>query len=161
MLLKSGQTDRELEQIAEALRLDPSLADAWGVLGVTENRLGREADSLPHLRQALRLSPLDPLLGFWLTAIGAAEFAAGADTTALDDLKKATAANARIPAPYLWIAAISARQGDLAAAQAALGDYDKRDAGMTLARLRQPGGASLRVTDAVLDGLRKAGMKDQ
>jgi adenylate cyclase len=161
VLLQSGQTDRGLEQIGESLRLNPSLADAWGALGVAENRLGREADSLPHLHQAIRLSPRDPLLGFWLTAVAAAEFAAGAETPALDDLKKATTVNVRIPAPYLWIAAISARQGDLAAAQAALSEYDKRDAGMTLARLRQPGGSSLRLTDAVLDGLRKAGMKDQ
>jgi hypothetical protein len=42
-----------------------------------------------------------------------------------------------------------------------LGEYDKREAGMTLARLRQPGTAVLRVTDPVLDGLRKAGMKEQ
>jgi len=69
--------------------------------------------------------------------------------------------NARFPAPYLWIAAITARQGDLAAAQTALGEYDKRDAGMTLARLRQPGATVLRLTDPVLDGLRKAGMKEQ
>ena len=161
VLLQSGQADRALEPIQEALRLNPSLADAWGALGAAENRLGREADSLPHLRQAIRLSPRDPLLGFWLTAIGAAELAAGAEAPALEDLKKATTVNARFPAPYLWIAAITARQGDLAAAQAALGEYDKRDAGMTLARLRQPGAASLRVTDTVLDGLRKAGMKEQ
>jgi hypothetical protein len=49
----------------------------------------------------------------------------------------------------------------LAAAHAALGEYDKREAGMTLARLRQPSIVSPRVTDAVLDGLRKAGMKEQ
>jgi len=161
VLLQSGQADRALDLIAEALRLNPSLADAWGVLGAAENRLGREADSLPHLRQAIRLSPRDPLLSFWLTAIAAAELAAGAEAPALEDLKKATAINSRFPAPYLWIAAITARKGDLAAAQAALGEYDKRDAGMTLARLRQPGATSLRVTDAVLDGLRKAGMKEQ
>jgi len=160
-LLQSGQADRALDLIAEALRLNPSLADAWGVLGAAENRLGREADSLPHLRRAIRLSPRDPLLSFWLTAIAAAELAAGAEAPALEDLKKATTLNARFPAPYLWIAAISARQGDLAAAQTALGEYDKRDAGMTLARLQQPGATSLRVTDAVLDGLRKAGMKEQ
>jgi adenylate cyclase len=161
VLLQSGQADRALQLIEEALRLNPSFADAWGLLGAAENRLGREAESLPHLRQAIRLSPRDPLLGFWLTAIAAGEFAAGEESPALEDLKRATTANARFPAPYLWIAAITARQGDLAAAQAALGEYDKRDAGMTLARLRQPGATALRVTDPVLEGLRKAGMKEQ
>jgi tetratricopeptide (TPR) repeat protein len=157
----SGQADRALPLIEAALRLNPNLADGWGLLGTAENRLGREAESLPHLRQAIRLSPRDPLLGFWLTAITAGEFATGEEAPALDDLKKATAANARFPAPYLWIAAITARQGDLAAAQEALGEYDKREAGMTLARLRQPGTTALRVTDPVLDGLRKAGMREQ
>jgi class 3 adenylate cyclase/TolB-like protein/Tfp pilus assembly protein PilF len=161
VLLQSGQADRALTLVAEALRLNPSLADGWGLLGAAENRLGREADSLPHLRRAIRLSPRDPALDFWLTAIAAGEFAAGQEAPALEDLKKATAANARFPAPYLWIAAITARQGDLAAAQEALGEYDKRDAGMTLARLRQPGTTALRITDPVLDGLRKAGMKEQ
>jgi adenylate cyclase len=161
VLLQSGQADRALARIAEALRLNPSLADGWGLLGAAENRLGREADSLPHLRRAIRLSPRDPALGFWLTGIAAGEFAAGQEAPALEDLKKATTANARFPAPYLWIAAIAARQGDLAAAREALGEYDKRDAGMTLARLRQPGTTALRITDPVLDGLRKAGMKEQ
>lgn len=161
VLLQSGQADRALPLIEEALALNSSLADAWGLLGAAENRLGREADSLPHLRQAIRLSPRDPLLGFWLTAIAAGEFAAGAEAPALEDLKKATTLNARFPAPYLWIAAIQARQGDLVAAQSALSEYDKRDAGMTLARLRQPGSTALRITDPVLDGLRKAGMKEQ
>ncbi|HXP76401.1 MAG TPA: adenylate/guanylate cyclase domain-containing protein [Stellaceae bacterium] len=161
VLLQSGQADRALQLIEEALALNPSLADAWGLLGTAENRLGREADSLPHLRQAIRLSPRDPLLSFWLTAIAAGEFAAGAEAPALEDLKKATTVNARFPAPYLWIAAISARQGDLAGAQAALSEYDKRDAGMTLTRLRQPGSTALRITDPVLEGLRKAGMKEQ
>ena len=161
VLLQSGQADRALPLIEAALRLNPSLADGWGLLGTAENRLGREAESLPHLRQAIRLSPRDPLLGLWLTAIAAGEFAAGEEAPALDDLKKATVANARLPAPYLWIAAITARQGDLAAAQQALGEYDKREAGMTLARLRQPGTTALRVTDPVLDGLRKAGMREQ
>ena len=161
VLLQSGQAERALPLIGQALRLDPSLAEGWGLLGASENRLGREAESLPHLRQAIRLSSRDPLLGFWFTALAAGEFAAGEEAPALEDLKKATAVNTRFPAPYLWIAAIAARQGDLAAAQAALGEYDKREAGMTLARLRQPGTAVLRVTDPVLDGLRKAGMKEQ
>jgi adenylate cyclase len=161
VLLQNGQPDRALRLTEEALALNPSLADAWGLQGIAENRFGREVDSLPHLRQAIRLSPRDPLLGLWLTALAAGKFAAGAEAPALEDLKKATAANPRFPAPYLWIAAITARQGDLAAAQAALGEYDKRDAGMTLARLRQPGSTTVRVTDAVLDGLRKAGMKEQ
>jgi len=161
VLLQSGQAERALPLIEQALRLDPSLAEGWGLLGTSENRLGREAESLPHLRQAIRLSPRDPLLGFWLTALAAGEFAAGEEAPALEDLKKATAVNSRFPAPYLWIAAIEARQGDLPAAQSALSEYDKRDAGMTLARLRQPGAITLRVTDPVLDGLRKAGMKEQ
>jgi adenylate cyclase len=161
VLLQSGQADRALQLIEEALALNPSLAEAWGVLGTAENRLGREADSLPLLRYAIRVSPRDPLLSFWLTALAAGEFAAGAEAPALEDLKKAAAVNTRFPAPYLWIAAIEARQGDLPAAQSALSEYDKRDAGMTLARLRQPGAITLRVTDPVLDGLRKAGMKEQ
>jgi class 3 adenylate cyclase/TolB-like protein len=161
VLLQSGQAERGLELIAKAVGLNPSFADAWGLLGAAENRLGREADSLPHLRYAIRLSPRDPLVGFWLTAIAAGEFAAGEEGSALEDLRKATTVNARFPAPYLWIAAIAARQGDLAAAQAALSEYEKHDAGMTLARLKQPGNSMLRMTDPMLDGLRKAGMKEQ
>jgi len=161
VLLQSAQPDRALQLIAEALALNPSLADAWGILGLVENRLGREVDSLPDLRQAIRLSPRDPLLGLWLTGLGASELVAGSEASALEDLKKATAANQRLPTPYLWIAAIEARQGDLPGAQAALAEYEKREPGMTLSRLRQPGTVSLRVPDLVLDGLRNAGMKDQ
>jgi len=161
VLLQSGQVERGLELIAKAVGLNMSFADAWGLLGAAENRLGREDDSLPHLRYAIRLSPRDPLVGFWLTAIAAGEFSAGEEARALEDLRKATTVNARSPVPYLWIAAITARQGDRAAAREALGEYDKRDAGMTLTRLRQPGTSALRFTDTLLDGLRKPGMKEQ
>jgi class 3 adenylate cyclase/TolB-like protein/Tfp pilus assembly protein PilF len=160
VLMFNSEPERALASLDRALALDPSLAEAWALYGGIENRRGREAESIPHLRRAIRLSPRDPALGLWLTLLGADEFATGSEADAAADLRKAVDANARLALPHLWLAAIAARAGDTAQAKAALDDYLAREPGATIAKLKQ-NPSLVRITDAVLDGLRKAGMAEE
>ena len=160
VLMFNAEPERALALLDQALTLDPSLADAWALYGGIENRRGRETESIPRLRQAIRLSPRDPALGLWLTLLGADEFATGAEAEALADLHKASEANARLALPNLWLAAIAARQGDTVQAKAALDAYLAREPAATIAKLKQ-NPSPVRLTDAVLDGLRKAGMAEE
>jgi TolB-like protein len=160
VLMMSAEPERALASLGRALALDPSLAEAWGFYGGIENRRGREAESIPYLRQAIRLSPRDLALGLWLTLLGADEFATGAEADAQADLRKAVDANAHLALPHLWLAAIAARAGDTAGAKAALDDYLSREPNATIAKLKQ-NPSPVRITDAVLDGLRKAGMAEE
>jgi adenylate cyclase len=160
VLMFNAEPERALALLDQALVLDASLADAWALYGGIENRRGRETESIPRLRQAIRLSPHDPALGLWLTLLGADEFATGTEAEALADLHKASEANARLALPNLWLAAIAARQGDTAQAKAALDAYLAREPGATIAKLKQ-NPSPVRITEAVVDGLRKAGMAEQ
>jgi len=159
-LAEIGRGEAALALFDQALALDPNLAAAWGFKGEVENRLGRDARSIVHVRHAIRLSPRDVALGFWLTVLGADEFATGAEPQALEDLRKASAANSRLALPYLFVAAICARQGDTAAAQTALAAYQSREPGATIAKLKQSP-SLIRLTDALFEGLHKAGMTEQ
>jgi len=160
VLMFNAEPERALESLNRALALDPSFAGAWALYGGIENRRGHEAESIPRVRQAIRLSPHDPALGLWLTLLGADEFATGDGAAALADLHKASEANARLPLPYLWLAAIAASSGDAQQAKAALDAYLKREPGTSIAKLKQTP-SPVRITDALLDGLRKAGMAEE
>jgi Flp pilus assembly protein TadD len=56
-LLVRGEIDEAIEQLQEALRIDPRHAEAHSNLGVALARRGRLAEAIDHYRAALRLDP--------------------------------------------------------------------------------------------------------
>jgi adenylate cyclase len=79
-----------ISELEAALELNPSLALAHYGLGATLVFSGRPAESLPHLKAAIRLSPHDPNMGSFLVRIADARYFAadyeGAVTFALKAL---------------------------------------------------------------------------
>jgi Flp pilus assembly protein TadD len=55
----SDDTESALASLAEAVRIEPQLAPAHVARAWLLHRLGRDAEALPHLDAALRLSPTD------------------------------------------------------------------------------------------------------
>src|SRR5205823_11032869 len=57
LLARQGKAAEAVEQLNEALRLNPNNADAHNNLGVILLRLGKAEESIPHFSAALRLRP--------------------------------------------------------------------------------------------------------
>jgi Flp pilus assembly protein TadD len=52
-----GQVVPAIEDLREAIRLDPEYSQAWFNLGVAYDRLGRTGDAAACYREALRIRP--------------------------------------------------------------------------------------------------------
>jgi len=61
----------------QAIRLNPSSAFAWGMLGVIGSMAGNDERAIEWLDRALTLSPFDSMLHLWMTALAASNFACG------------------------------------------------------------------------------------
>src|SRR5207244_13050907 len=58
--LQLGKLDAAADQFRDALRLNPRLAQAQVLLGVTLRRKGDHATALAHFRKAVEIDPKDP-----------------------------------------------------------------------------------------------------
>jgi TolB-like protein len=61
----------------EAVRLNPSSAFAWGVLGMISSMGGDYENAIECLDRSLALSPYDTMLHLWMTGLTSAYFALG------------------------------------------------------------------------------------
>ena len=55
-----GQMDVALQELAEAVKLDPTLAKSYNVYGLVYATLGQDTDAARNFRKAIELSPNDP-----------------------------------------------------------------------------------------------------
>ena len=153
-----GQAIAELET---ATRINPSSAQAHHFLGTALVHAGRADEALPHLVEAIRLSPADPDAAGYNSRIGMAHFYLGDYEAAVQWTEKGI----RLPGSAWMMRAYRV------AALAQLGrDNDASDALAELLRFRPDITLSfvrdrLPTTDAayldnLLDGLRKAGLPE-
>jgi adenylate cyclase len=157
--LFSGRHEDARRRLRRALDVDPNLASARGYLGATAAFGGDCDEALPHLDEAIRLSPRDPLLVIWLCAGGWAMLTGERYEEAIEFAKQAAEANPEFPDIYAVLAAANGQLGRAEAAHAGLDQLVRRMPGLTASdeRLDRP---FARVADRerFLEGLRKAGM---
>ncbi|WP_296348492.1 BTAD domain-containing putative transcriptional regulator [Reyranella sp.] len=72
-----GENDQGRIHCEEAVRLNPSSAFAWGVLGMIGSMGGDYKNAIECLDRSLVLSPYDNMLHFWMTGLTSACFALG------------------------------------------------------------------------------------
>jgi DNA-binding winged helix-turn-helix (wHTH) protein/TolB-like protein/Flp pilus assembly protein TadD len=108
------QHEQALQHLETALRLYPSYADAYALMGSIKTYMGRPAEALPLLHTAMRLNPHGAR--FYFSSLGRTYFA-------LDDLDQARASfehalsrNAADLDAHVYMAALHVRAGDNAAA---------------------------------------------
>src|SRR5207248_5930924 len=81
LFFERGRDAEAVEHFREYTRAYPEDAEAWHLLGLANIRLGRTADALPPLRQAIALQPGHVLahnsLGIAAEAAGDPDAAAG------------------------------------------------------------------------------------
>jgi TolB-like protein/Flp pilus assembly protein TadD len=157
--LFSGRHEEACRRLLRALNLDPNSVFARGYLGLSYAFSGDYDTALPHLDEAIRLSPRDPLLILWYLAKGWAALLTQRYEEAVEFASLAAEANPEFPDIYAVLAAANGQLARADAAQAALDQISRRMPALTtnderLSRpLKRPEHREL-----FLEGLRKAGM---
>ncbi|WP_244499819.1 BTAD domain-containing putative transcriptional regulator [Tardiphaga robiniae] len=72
-----GNNDQGRIHCKEAVRLNPSSAFAWGILGMIDSMGGDYEHAVTCLHRSIALSPYDNMLHFWMTGLAASCFALG------------------------------------------------------------------------------------
>jgi TolB-like protein/tetratricopeptide (TPR) repeat protein len=157
--LFSGRHEEARRRLHRALDLDPNSMFARGYLGGSYGFGGDYDAAMPHLDEAIRLSPRDPLLIIWHLCKGWAALTAERYEEAVEFATQAGEANPEFPDIYAVLAAANGHLGRAAAARAALDQLLRRMPHLTASdeRLNRPF-AKAADRDRFLEGLRKAGL---
>lgn len=83
-----GENDQGRLHAREAVRLNPSSAFAWGVLGMINSMAGDYENAIECLDRSLALSPYDTMLHLWMTGLTSACFALGRHEAGVDWARK-------------------------------------------------------------------------
>jgi adenylate cyclase len=157
--LFSGRHDEARRRLHRALDLNPNSEFARGYLGGSYGFGGDYEAALPHLEEAIRLSPRGPLLVLWYVCKGWAALTAERYEDAVEFATQAGGANPEFPDIYAVLASANGHLGRAAAAGAALDQLLRRMPHLTASdeRLNRPF-ARAADRERFLDGLCKAGL---
>ena len=143
------------------MELNPNLALAHAGLGPTLALLGKIDFAIAHVERALRLSPGDRFLGFFgalcmtITLFVATRYAdAAVWAYKLIELRP------DFPDGFRWLAATEAMNGNLPKAAAALDAHLSLVPDFTAVRARQNQPLDGDALERYLEGLRKAGLRE-
>jgi TolB-like protein/class 3 adenylate cyclase len=163
-------TKRAAEGIAQcehALALDRNLASAHSIIGLGKIYVGRAEETEAHVAEALRLSPRDTLAYVWMTFAGIAKVRLGGWEQAVAWCRRAIEANRNHPLTYFTLAVALAQLGRPDEARSAIKVGLALNPAFTVSRARatytpvSDDPTYLAQTDAVLEGMRKAGVPEQ
>jgi class 3 adenylate cyclase/TolB-like protein/cytochrome c-type biogenesis protein CcmH/NrfG len=162
-----GDHPGSLASFNEAIRIDPNFARAYAQAANALVFLGKPAEAIPMVEQAVQLSPNDPALGVFLWVKGRAFFTIGDYPKAIEALTESTRVRPNLWYVQAWLAAAHALTSQDAKAAEAVATFNTRfGAKYNLARVtqyyqeEQYNNPTLRTASAeVVNGLRKAGLK--
>ena len=157
--LFSGHHEEARRRLQRALNFNPNSEFARGYLGGSYAFGGDYEAALPHLEEAIRLSPRGLLVIIWHLCKGWAALSAERYPEAVEFAEQAREANPEFPDIYAVLASAHGHLGNTVAARAALDQLLHRMPGLIASdeRLVRP---FARVADQerFLEGLRKAGL---
>jgi adenylate cyclase len=160
--LFSGHHEEARRRLHRALDLNPNSQFARGYLGASYAFGGDYEAAVPHLEEAIRLSPRDLLVVIWHLCKGWAALLAERYEEAAEFAEHAREANPEFPDIYAVLASAYGHLGNTAAAREALHQLLHRMPGLTASdeRLVRP---FTRPADRgrFLEGLRKAGLPER
>ena len=161
-MLRHGDYEGALTEVEIASLISPNLALAHGTLGETLIFSGRPKEGLAAVQTSIRLDPHDPKLPLRLNNLALGLYLSGEYEAAVEAAKRAIRANPDFPLAYRWLAAALGQLGRTAEAKETLekaiaispATFD------LYVRRRMPWHRPEDYAH-MLDGLRKAGWKDQ
>jgi TolB-like protein/DNA-binding SARP family transcriptional activator len=120
-----GDNDQGRIHCKEAVRLNPSSAFAWGILGMIDSMGGDYENAVTCLHRSIVLSPYDNMLHFWMTGLAASCFALGRHEEGISWARNSVQQNPSNGTGHRMLAANLAAAGRL---QEACGVTRERDA---------------------------------
>jgi adenylate cyclase len=170
VLMAQNRHEEAIVQAERSLALNPSFMEAYEVLCLANNFLGRPDRTMEYADTAIRLSPRDPYIFSNYHAKGWAFFMKEQDDHAIEWLRRsAAAAPGAEPFTYLLLASAYALNGRQAEAQDELKRYLSlsRTKSTTIAQLRKQqlsladNSTWVAYNERLFEGLRKAGMPEE
>lgn len=149
--------------LEEAVRLNPSFAQAHFALGCTKVWSGRARDGIADVERAAELSPRDPHLSSFYATRAFAHIYLGEYPEAVEAGRRATRVPNAKAWPYLMLVAALGLMDRIEEAQRALLGLREKAPGYTLATARSDFFfcADQEVIERCLEGLRRAGLQDE
>jgi adenylate cyclase len=152
----SHRSDEAFRAADEGLAINSNYAPLYNARGWSNMSLGRLEQAKSDILQAMRLSPRDPTMGLSRTMLADAEMGLGHFDAAIEQVRRAIDAGYRSSYPYETLAAAYALAGKADDAKAALAEALRFSPNLTVKSV-----ASTNPLPVVLEGLRKAGLKEE
>jgi tetratricopeptide (TPR) repeat protein len=138
----------------QGLSIDPNYASLYNARGYSKINLGQYEEAKADIRKAMQLSPRDPQMGLWRVNFADAEMGLGNYDAAIDQLQRAIDSGFRTSYSYRELAAAYALSGKTEEAKTALAEALTFTPDLTIKSVERTN-----PVPAVLEGLRKAGLK--
>ena len=155
--------DEGIALLEEAVRLNPSFAQAHFALGCTKVWSGRAREGIVDVGRALQLSPRDPHLSSFYATRAFAHICLEEYAEAADYGRRATRVPNAKAWPYLMLIAALGLMGRVEEARRGVTALHEKDPGYTLAIARSDFFfcADEAIIERCLDGLRRGGLTDE
>jgi adenylate cyclase len=152
-------TEEAVQQFQRAIDLNPNFAAAHGYFGWALALDGQSDRAIPHLEQAIRMSPHDPQNAIFLVGLAAAHYLAGRYTEAVAFGRKAVQHRSTFSGSHRIFCASLAQAGQLAEARAALQRLKELQPDISTAWIEQYVPYTPGPMAKFLEGMRKAGLE--
>jgi len=166
-LLTYGNPGEALSEFDAALEIDPNSPLSYASKGIALISAGRTREAFSPIQIALRLSPKDPAAGIWRFFLCHAHVHVRQYDEAVAECRRAINVNKSNWLPYADLISAYGAMGQLEMAQQTLAELKAIRPDFTIQWFRQRGYARStnpqfrREYDDILDGLRKAGVREQ
>ena len=159
MAFTRRRTEEAVEQFQRAIDLNPNFAAAHGYFGWALALDGQSDRAIPHLEQAIRMSPHDPQNAIFYVGLAAAHYLAGRYTEAVGYGRKAVQQRTTFTGSHRIYCASLAQAGRLADARAALERLKELQPDISIAWIEKYVPYTPGPMAKFLEGMRKAGLE--
>ena len=166
-ILNYGNPQEALSEYDAALEIDPNSPDAYANKGITLITAGRAREAFSPVQIALRLSPKDPAAGTWRFFLCHAHVHLHQYNEGIEECRRSINLNKLDWFPYVDLISAYGATGQLEMAQQMLAELNEIRPDFTVQWFQQIGYARSsnpqfrREYDDIVEGLRKAGVREQ
>ena len=148
-----------VQQFQRAIDLNPNFAAAHGYFGWALALDGQSDKAIPHLEQAMRMSPHDPMNAFFNLGLATAHYQARRYTEAADYSRKVMQQRIGLANGHRLLTASLAQAGQIDEARAALARLQELHPDNSIAWIERNIPYTVGPMAKFLEGMRKAGLR--